>query len=71
MQQRMDWRRFANRCAMACFALIASGIATTAAAQPYPSKPVRLILPFPPGGPTDLLGRLIAPRLWSSGSMGC
>jgi tripartite-type tricarboxylate transporter receptor subunit TctC len=29
----------------------------------YPSKPVRLILPFPPGGGTDLLGRLIAERL--------
>jgi len=33
------------------------------AQEPYPSKPVRLILPFPPGGGTDLLGRLIADRL--------
>jgi tripartite-type tricarboxylate transporter receptor subunit TctC len=29
----------------------------------YPSRPVRFILPFPPGGPTDILGRLISERL--------
>jgi tripartite-type tricarboxylate transporter receptor subunit TctC len=34
-----------------------------AAAEVYPSKPVRLILPFPPGGGTDILGRLIGERL--------
>ena len=34
-----------------------------ACAQDYPSKPLRLILPFPPGGGTDLLGRLLAERL--------
>ena len=34
------------------------------AQQPsYPSKSIRFILPFPPGGPTDLLGRIIAQRL--------
>src|SRR5262245_43678962 len=32
-------------------------------AQEYPSKPLRFILPFPPGGGTDILGRLIAERL--------
>lgn len=34
-----------------------------AVAQPFPAKPVRLILPFPPGGPTDLIGRTIAQKL--------
>src|SRR3954463_7505376 len=33
------------------------------AQEPYPSRPVKLILPFPPGGPTDILGRLIADNL--------
>jgi tripartite-type tricarboxylate transporter receptor subunit TctC len=32
-------------------------------AQAYPAKPIRMIIPFPPGGPTDLMGRLAADRL--------
>lgn len=37
-------------------------------AQSYPSRPLRFIIPFPPGGPTDILGRMVATRLgeaWS------
>jgi tripartite-type tricarboxylate transporter receptor subunit TctC len=38
--------------------------ATAASAQDaWPSRPIRFILPFPPGGGTDILGRLIAERL--------
>jgi tripartite-type tricarboxylate transporter receptor subunit TctC len=32
-------------------------------AQSYPAKPIRFIIPFPPGGPTDLMGRTAADRL--------
>jgi tripartite-type tricarboxylate transporter receptor subunit TctC len=32
-------------------------------AQAWPAKPLRMIIPFPPGGPTDLMGRIAADRL--------
>ena len=47
-------------------ALCAALAAPAAVAQAWPAKPVRLILPFPPGGGTDILGRTMAQRLGES-----
>jgi tripartite-type tricarboxylate transporter receptor subunit TctC len=46
-----------------CFALTTTLPAFPAAAQAYPVKPIRLIVPYPPGGPTDLVGRALGQKL--------
>jgi tripartite-type tricarboxylate transporter receptor subunit TctC len=38
-------------------------LTTAATAQEYPTKPVRLIVPFPPGGSNDVVGRIVATQL--------
>jgi tripartite-type tricarboxylate transporter receptor subunit TctC len=45
---------------LVCVVALGSGMA---AAQSYPTKPVRLIIPFPPGGSNDIVGRFIATKL--------
>jgi tripartite-type tricarboxylate transporter receptor subunit TctC len=44
-------------------ALLLVTLASVAAAQGYPARPVRLIIPFPPGGSNDIVGRMIAAQL--------
>lgn len=50
--------RVVQACVAACLF-----VAGNAAAQAWPVKPIHLIVPFPPGGVTDLVGRVIAQRL--------
>ena len=52
------------RSTMAVAACLAcSLILGTVQAQTYPSKPLRMIVPFPPGGPTDITGRTLSQKL--------
>ncbi len=42
---------------------IAMGVALSASAQSYPNKPVRVLVPFPPGGATDIVTRIVSQKL--------
>jgi tripartite-type tricarboxylate transporter receptor subunit TctC len=54
---------------MSCFRMLASvfvallAFTASSAAQDYPTKPVTMIIPFAAGGPTDVLGRVMAQRM--------
>ena len=50
------------------FAILLAGFAAPALAQEYPSKQVRVVLPFPAGGGSDLIARVVAQKL--TGSLG-
>src|SRR3954462_12026795 len=49
------------------FCVFAAGIISVSAhAQTYPTKPVRLVITYPPGGNTDLVGRALAQKMGES-----
>jgi tripartite-type tricarboxylate transporter receptor subunit TctC len=51
------------RTLIAVLALALSGIVHAQPPEEYPNRPVKIIVPFPPGGPSDTLTRLVAERL--------
>lgn len=48
-----------------CLLVLAGTLFTTVAhaAESFPTRPIRMIIPFPPGGGTDIMGRIVAQRL--------
>ncbi|MFN0160072.1 MAG: Bug family tripartite tricarboxylate transporter substrate binding protein [Burkholderiales bacterium] len=58
--------RIIFRIAAALLAIASSLVAPATFAQPYPARPVRIIVPFPPGQGTDVATRLLAERLTSA-----
>ena len=52
-----------NRFVAALALAVAACGSNAALAQPYPSKPVRIIVPYTPGGSNDVLGRMVAKHM--------
>ena len=52
-----------RRCAAVLLAALSLAASLPLQAQTYPAKPVRLLIPWPPGGANDVVGRIVAQRL--------
>jgi len=56
-------RRFVLAAVLAGAALWASGVGAADAIGDWPTRPIRVVVPYATGGPSDVLVRLVAPRL--------
>src|SRR5262249_18985499 len=71
LRQNQQWGSGGRMMLRKCFLLVAPIVATLGAvfavapttAQPYPSRPVKIIVPTPAGGPVDVMARLLANAL--------
>ncbi len=57
---------FVNKAALGLIAGCAMGFGSQALAQSYPTKPIRFIVTYPPGGTVDITARIVQPRLSES-----
>ena len=55
--------RLTTAACLTAFTFASGAHAQTKAAGPYPTKPIRLVVPFVPGGPTDIQGRMLGEKL--------
>ena len=55
--------RHAGYCRLTVTCLTAFGLASTSLAQPYPTKPIRVVVPLAPGGGTDIAARITGQKL--------
>src|SRR5437867_2144698 len=64
-QQRRTWMAhpLLRIVIVALTATLSAGALHDVAAQPWPSKPVKIVVPFAPGGATDIIGRVVAQKL--------
>ena len=60
---KVSMQHLLSPCLAIMLTAVALTIGTPAAAQDFPKGPVKIIIPFPPGGPTDTVGRMIGMKL--------
>src|SRR5512147_1336918 len=61
-----SWTFALSRFFSLCLFLIATALPQHAQAQAFPSRPIRIIVPFPAGGTTDIAARIVAQRMQES-----